>query len=181
MSNIVFPNNGISGEKIVINKFTIHDITDDYINWLNDKKLMEFSNQSFKEHRRASAINYLNSFKNSPNLFLKIITLNKLMIGTITYFYSPFHKTVDIGILIGKNSIKGKGYGTASWLTIVNWLKSLSSVKKITAGCLINNKKMINLIKKSDMQLESVKKKHELFNGDTIDVVLYSYFNESYV
>ena len=80
------------GNITVLESFQESDINDDYISWLNDKKIVRFSNQRFISHNRETSKSFFDSFTDSPNYFFKISDKNTMQsIGTITLYVNPNH------------------------------------------------------------------------------------------
>lgn len=172
-----FPTGGLEGSSVVLASFERRDITDFYIDWLNDKEVVKYSNQRFINHTHSSCSVYYESFLHSDNLFLKVLDKSDgTFIGTVTCFYAVPHFTVDVGILIGDKSRWGQGIGTDSWLTVIDWLRTRSCVRKITAGALDQNLAMINLFNKAGMELEAVREKQEYFEGQARDLLFFRLF-----
>ena len=172
-----FPKGGVEGRSVTLTLFERCDITDFYIDWLNDKEIVKFSNQRFINHTFSSCSVYYESFSGTNNLFLKVSDKNDgAFIGTVTCYYAAPHLTVDVGILIGDKTRWGKGVGSDIWLTIIDWLSKQSSVRKITAGALDQNLAMIRLFKKAGMELEAVKEKQEYFEGEARDLLFFRLF-----
>jgi len=169
----------IKGKHVVLSNFAEEDITDSYINWLNDSDVIKFSNQRFIKHDYLSCKKYFDSFNNSENLFISIkLTGSNKMIGTMTAYFSH-HQTVDVGIMIGEKSKWGKGYGSDAWKTLLQWLKENNNIRKITAGTLAINFEMLKLLEDSGMHLEAVRKSQEVVNGKAEDILLYAIFSEN--
>lgn len=167
----------LQSKNLVLRKFTQDDITEEYISWLNDKKLMQYSNQRFLDHSFQTSLNYLNKFKNTDNNFFAIINKeNKKLIGTITSYYFKEHKTVDVGILIGDKSISGSGYGKESWKLYIDHLSAQKNIRKITAGTLSCNISMLKLIEFSDMVPDGTRKNHEIVDNKLYDVLYFAKF-----
>lgn len=165
----------LHGKKVDLFPFEYNDITDTYIRWLNDPVVTQFSNQRFVKHDRDSCVRYLAAFDNSSNLFLSIRSReNGCSIGTMTVYYSPYHGTADVGLLIGERTIWGRGYGQDAWKTVVDWLSSHDAVRKVTAGTLTCNKAMIALMERSGMELEAVRKNQEIVAGQAVDLLYYA-------
>ena len=169
MNNFIF--NKLEGSLVELSLFTKNNITQDYISWLNDPNIMQYSNQRFVKHDRITCQNYLLSFKDTDNLFILIRTKkgNKA-IGTMTAFCNPHHGVVDFGILIGGITEWGKGYGQDAWNTLTSWALEIDGVRKITAGTLSCNFGMLKIIEKSGMFLEATKKKHEIVDNEEVNV-----------
>ena len=168
----------LSGNKVVLKPFLVADINDDYIGWLNDQYVVKFSNQRFLVHSMDSCLRYQASFEGTDNLFMSVrrLTDNEL-IGTLTAYVASNHGTVDMGIMIGNQSIWGMGYGLDTWITMANWLLGRQDIRKLTAGTLACNLGMITLMERSGMILEATRKAQEIVEGCPVDVLYYAKFN----
>lgn len=157
-------------------KFTKKFITKDYIGWLNDKMLMKYSENRHTSHDIKSCKKYLESFKNTNNKFFAIIdSKNFEYVGTITAMIDNKNKTADIGVLIGKGNY---GYGFLAWKAMMNFLYK-KKIRKITGGCMINNRAMLKIFKKSKMCLEYIKKKQVLYKKNKpVDIAVYYKFKK---
>ena len=102
----------IIGKKTILKKFLISDINSVYISWLNNKKLLRYSNNRFNQHTRKNLKNFYLKMQRKNKLFLKILTINEnKFIGTMTAYINPYHRHANIGILIGNNKFSKRGYG----------------------------------------------------------------------
>lgn len=170
----------LKGLKVLLTVLEESDITDTYIDWLNDPEVVRFSNQRFVMHDRASCLEYLASFAGTDNLFLNVRRLdNQQAIGTITAYVSKNHGTADVGILIGEKYVWGQGYGQDAWNTLTNWLIEQDIIRKITAGTLSCNRGMITLMERSEMTLEAVRYAQEVVDGQPEDILLYAKFSDT--
>ncbi|MBT6170500.1 MAG: GNAT family N-acetyltransferase [Flavobacteriaceae bacterium] len=160
----------LEGSLVELSLFTENDITQDYITWLNDSSVMQFSNQRFVKHDLITCQNYLSSFKNTDNLFILIKTKREnKAIGTMNAYVNAHHGVVDFGILIGNKAQWGKGYGQDAWNTLTSWVLEIDGVRKITAGTLSCNFGMLKLLERSGMSLEATKKKQEVIDNKVFD------------
>lgn len=168
----------LDGDKTVLSAFAAEDITHDYVSWLNDPEVVKFSNQRFRTHTHASCAAYLASFENTGNLFLKIGKKpGGVSVGTMTAYYSAAHRTVDVGIMVGRRSEWGRGLGLDAWNTLMTWLLGLDSVRKVTAGTMRCNEAMVRLMERSGMSLEAVRPQQELLDGTPQDLLYYGRFS----
>jgi len=169
----------LTGEKISLRTFTESNITEEYINWLNDPDVVRYSNQRFILHTRESCLQYLSSFVSSANIFLAVNSLsNGKMIGTITAYLAVPHSTADIGILIGNKRCWGNGLGCDAWTTLLNYLLSERNIRKVTGGTLKCNIGMIRIMEKSGMHLEAIRKGQEIVEGEAQDALYYAKFRD---
>jgi RimJ/RimL family protein N-acetyltransferase len=170
----IFP---LYGEKVCLEIFSPENISEEYISWLNDKEVTQFSNQRFKNHTFITSVNYYNSFNGTDNIFLSIKKIdNKKMIGTMTMYFSTNHGVVDLGIMIGNKNMSGRGLGSDAWCGLVQTLSDRKIVRKITAGALRSNVPMIKLMNKSGMHLEATKRYHEIYQGRPEDILYFAKF-----
>ena len=170
----------LEGILVKLSQFKESDISKTYISWLNDPKVVQYSNQRFIKHNFLSCQNYFNTFVDSDNLFLAITDkVDGRTIGTMTVYYNRHHGVADVGIMIGDVSKWGKGYGKDAWNLFISWALKQNSVRKVTAGTLACNNGMINLIEKSGMHLEATRKSHEIVNSKAEDMLLYAIFSEN--
>ncbi len=169
----------LHGEKVLLRPFSVKDIDEAYIGWLNDPDVVRFSNQRFLKHDRESSLRYLSSFDGTSNLFMSIRMLSDdRQIGTMTAYISVHHGTVDVGIMIGAKSVWGEGYGQDAWNTFVNWLLRQKEIRKLTAGTLACNYSMIKLMERSGMTLEGVRHAQEIVEDQPINMLYYAKFSD---
>lgn len=165
----------LRGELVDIRVFGPDDITDAYVGWLNDPVVVRYSNQRFRTHDRQSCADYLSTFAGSDNLFLSVRRRDTgQAIGTMTVYFSRYHRTADVGIMIGASDAWGRGYGQDAWSTVVNWLAGRAGMRKVTAGALASNVPMIRLMERAGMVREAVRARQELMDGEPVDIVLYA-------
>ncbi len=165
------------GKNVKLCVFTADHINNNYIDWLNDSQVVKYSNQRFKQHNLDSCSTYLQSFKNTENLFLAIhLKDSNNFIGTMTAYYSIPHKVVDIGLMIGDRNCWGKRIGQEAWKILMNFMLETKKVRKVTGGTLSCNQGMISIMKKTGMQLDGKRIKHELVNDIPMDILYFSKF-----
>jgi len=90
-------------------KFTEKFITKEYISWLNNKKINQFSEQRYFSHNYKSCLNFLNQNIDNGNLFFAVVDTKKNKhIGNIIAVLDKKNSTCEIRILIGH---QGQWYG----------------------------------------------------------------------
>lgn len=168
------------GDKTVLRPFTLDDINETYLGWLNDPEVVRFSNQRFRSHDRETSLRYLETFEASDNLFVCVRRRDdQVQLGTLTAYVAKPHGTVDVGIMIGDKSVWGQGYGQDAWNTLTAWLLSRDDIRKLTAGALACNFGMVKLMQRSGMRLEATRKAQEIVDGQAQDILLYARFSDS--
>lgn len=171
--------NPLPGKLVLLAPFTLADISAEYIAWLNDPIVVRYSNQRFMQHTEASCRRYFESFTNTPNLFLSIrMRADNLAVGTMTAYVSPHHGTVDIGIMVGRSSVWGRGVGQDAWETLLNWFLAQPKIRKVTAGAMRANVAMIRIMERSGMMHESTRGEQELLDGVPQDLLYFAKFRD---
>jgi [ribosomal protein S5]-alanine N-acetyltransferase len=167
----------IDGANVKLNLFTESNITDDYLNWLNDPAVVKYSNQRFTQHTHQTSSDYLQTFVNSENLFLAIyLKENEKFVGTMSVYISTAHETADIGIMIGDRTCWRIGVGGDAWKTILNWLIDVVRVRKVTGGTLRCNAGMVNILINSGMHSDGLSIAQELVEGKAQDILYFAKF-----
>lgn len=170
----------LQGRDVELRHFTDDHINNDYLKWLNDPEVVRYSNQRFKTHDHVSSYAYLESFRGTGNLFLAIhVKQSGLFVGTMTAYFSPPHKTVDIGILLGNKDFWGQGIGRDAWETLMSYLLGFDCVRKVTGGTLRCNAGMVNIMVKAGMQPDGVRVAQELVNNNPQDILYFARFKNA--
>jgi RimJ/RimL family protein N-acetyltransferase len=160
--------------------FQAADINVSYLAWLNDSEVTRFSNQRFYEHTAASCAAYLASFEGSSNSFLLIEKVeDQLPIGTVTVYRNTQHGTADIGLMVGDRRCWGQGYGLEAWQAVMGAVLAEVGIRKVTGGTARPNRAMVRIMEQSRMELEAVRVRQELIDGQPVDLLYYALFADS--
>ncbi len=172
----------IKTRRLRITPFTEKHLTQRYVDWLNNKALMRFSEQRHKTHSMETCRKYWRSFEGTPHFFWAIETAVDGIghIGNINAYLDSRNQLADIGILIGEPRAAGRGLGAEAWAGVSDYLFQSAGVRKLTAGTLANNVPMCNLARKSGMKSDGKREKHFLFEGRETDVVYFAMFRDNW-
>ena len=165
--------------EILIRRFDESDITQSYVDWLNDPVVTRYSQQRHMQHTYETCSNYYKSFQGSANCFLAIeLKSTGKMIGTATVYKDMINRVADVGLMIGDRTAWGKGYGSESWKVILEELMEDTTIDKITAGTLRANQGMLKILNKSPLKEEAVRCRQEIVEGKRIDSILFAWHRE---
>lgn len=146
-------------------------VTAQHIAWLNDKRLMRYSEQRHRRHTMATQKYYLNGL--SPDgmtpAFIWLVRDLADDVGTITAHIDPPNNVANMGILI---AFPGRGYGVHAWRKAMGWLRA-KGVRKVECGCMRSNAAMINLATKAGMTPEGKVPGHFMLDGKPEDMLLF--------
>jgi RimJ/RimL family protein N-acetyltransferase len=179
----VFLSGEIVTKRLRIVPFSERHLTQRYIGWLNDRDLLKYSEQRHKVHTRETCQAYLATFRESDNKFWAIEECleGHGHIGTMTAYIDSRNDVADIGILLGERGVQGRGYALEAWLGVCAWLFDVQRVRKVSAGTLSVNVRMLRIMELSSMLPDGVRKRHIIWNGVAVDVVHMALFQESFV
>jgi RimJ/RimL family protein N-acetyltransferase len=165
------------GRAVWLRPFEAADLTDTYVDWLNDPQAVRYSNQRFVRHSRESCARHLASFRGGPNQFFSLrLQSDDRAIGSMTAHRAPNHGTADVGIFVGDTSVWGQGHGQDAWDTLLAWLLQQPGMRKVTASTLECNLGMRRLAEGSGMQLEGVRRDQELVDSRPWAILHYARF-----
>jgi len=169
----------IESKRLTLVPLTEERITPKYVAWLNDKELMQYSEQRHKSHSMVSCLTYLHSFKQTPNLFYAIVAHDVDLghVGNIIVYRDLPNAVAELSILIGEKCAHGQGFGLEAWQCMIDYLFA-DGVRKITAGTMSKNIAMLRIFEKSGMHIEGRRQQQLLCHGELVDYVLSAIFNE---
>lgn len=171
----------IKTKRLALKSFDKKYLTEQYVAWLNDPVVTQFSRQRHTEHTLEECKAYYRTFENSDNLFIAVIYQEgrrDVHIGNLTVTVDKLNSTADIAILIGDRRLWGKGIGFEAWRAISSYLLEELSIRKVTGGCYSTNLAMKKIMLNSGMAPDGIRKDHILVNGSPIDIEHYALFNE---
>lgn len=145
------------------------------VGWLNHPDVVRFSEQRHRTHNIQSQVNYFNSIVHG-NRYVGIY-LGKLLIGTMTATFDKPNSIANIGIMLGEKSQWGHGYGQEAWSSFCDELFR-EGVRKIEAGCMSINYRMMGICQHYGMVEEGRQDKHFVFGEGFTDLVHWGKFNE---
>lgn len=156
-------------------------LTERYVRWLNDPETVRFSEQRHRRHDLAGCAAYAASFAESDDLFLAIEAADPSLehVGNITVAVDRPNQSADVSILIGEAAVRGTGIGTAAWCGIVDWLLGPGGMRRVSAGTMARNNRMLALMRRSAMTTEAVRPRAFLLDGAEVDLVLAARFADS--
>lgn len=172
----------IETKRLTIIPFSEKYLTSKYTSWLNDPKVMRYSEHRFKKHTRKSCSAFMNSFKGTPNVFWAITAKDPKTghIGNLTTYVTLAHCVANIGIMIGERKAWGKGYGTEACKAMCDYLFSKAGIRKIEMGTLSVNLPMLAIMRKLGMADDGLRIKQCIFEGKETDMVYMSLFSKHY-
>jgi RimJ/RimL family protein N-acetyltransferase len=113
----------LNAENVKLRQLKPSDVTEQYINWLNNTEINQFLEVRTSIPRLIEQKEYVESCINSIDTFmLGIFSSKDELIGSTTLRNLPMN-TISVGLMIGEKSNHGKGIGKQVILLIANWAK----------------------------------------------------------
>jgi ribosomal-protein-alanine N-acetyltransferase len=129
--------------------FTSRHITDEYISWLNDPKLMRYSEQRHRTHTWESCCDYVWSMEHD---ILWAVFHGDEHVGNISAHTDRNNQVADISILIGRPE---RGIGTKALGLACEELKK-REIRLLTLGMMYDNDAMLKIALKNDFTIYGV-------------------------
>jgi RimJ/RimL family protein N-acetyltransferase len=155
------------------------DVTNAYVEWLNNTEINRYLESRFQEHSLDSTKSFVESMIQSPNNLLfgiRSLALERhvgnIKVGPIDYH----HGLAEIGLMIGDREAWGKGIATDAITAVSNVSRYQLGIRKVTAGCYASNLGSSKAFQRAGFMIEAVRKDHFLLDGVTEDLLLLAKF-----
>lgn len=148
------------------------------VDWLNNPKVVQFSEQRHRPHTLASCQRYVNSFQAGSQIWAIHLVADNRHIGNITAVLDRPNNVSELGILIGDVKMWGNGYATEAWLAATEWSldKDGGNVRKLSGGCMKTNEAMLKVLRKTGFTFECERPAHFLFGSSPIACIYFARF-----
>lgn len=171
----------IETERLIIRLFKKEDITQEYVQALNDDSIINLTESRYKKWSHDEAVKYVEEKGNIPGgstLIGIFIKDTKKHIGNIRlHSFSQFNKRVEIGILIWDRKQWGKGYATEAMQAVSDYIFNILKFHKICAEYYILNKGSEAMFKKLKFKKEGVLRDHFFVENKFVDAVRVAKYN----
>ena len=152
---------------VYLKELTKKDVTQKYVNWMNDYEVHKFTEQKYKKHNLKDVKKFIIEKKKSKNEFLYGIYIKKnkehignIKLGPINYI----HKFADISYFIGNKDMWCKNYTSLAIKKIIKIAKK-KGLKKLQAGLLEMNIGSKRVLEKNNFKLEGTLKSQILYKN----------------
>ena len=148
------------------------DFTKEYLDWFDDKDIVEFSDNQYRKFTRKSQLEYIKRLKKDDSYNLYGIFYKKKHIGNILLGpINEIHKRAEISYMIGDKNFWGVGVGSHFISLIITIVKENLKLKKLCASCASKNIGSKKVLIKNNFKIEGRRKKHVLYNGKWQDTL----------
>lgn len=164
----------LKSENFSLSTMTAADVTDEYISWLNDKKINQFLEVRHKVPTREEGIAFVQKFDQKSSFMFAIReNINQKMIGTITLSVDLYNKTASYGYLIGDCNFWGSKAAVEAISLLLNFAFDEIKLRKVTGGAYLGNIGSIFNFKKMGFVQEGRLRAAGVIDEKEVDILLF--------
>lgn len=172
----------IKTPRLILRSFGENDVTQRYVEWLNNKDTNRYLESRFQIQNIKSVKSWVSTTNADPTRFLLGIFKNTEHIGNITfYMIEHIHKTLRVGITIGCDSLRQQGYASEALKAALNYIFGEMLFDRVEAGIYQGNTSSVNLFCNVGFHHEATFKNRLHFEGAFIDMLLFVIFKNEYL
>jgi ribosomal-protein-alanine N-acetyltransferase len=158
----------IETERLVLRNMTLDDVSQDYVNWLNDPEINKYLSCANTVQTKESCLTYVQSYEGRNDRALIGIFLkdHDLHIGNLTISSIDWHNKIgDIGISIGRKELMGKGFAKEALNGIMRFFFNQLGLHRLQAGVNALNLRSLKLFIKCGFKIEGLLRESNYING----------------
>jgi RimJ/RimL family protein N-acetyltransferase len=157
------------GRRLHLRRLEAGDVGAAYLRWMNDPNVTRFLESRFRPWTQADLIAFVEADLKAKSAisFAVCINADDRHIGNIriSKFDAP-HLNGSVGLLIGEDDCRGKGYGTEAIELTCHYAFETLRLHRLTAGCYDTNKASIAAFLKAGFEEEG-RQRDRWMDGDT--------------
>ena len=153
---------------VTLDLFQPDDVTENYVRWLNDESVMQFTEARFEAHEQEKARAYVAASNEGNRARLwRIVADDFGHIGNIRLSdVNWHHRRASVAILIGDKRAWGHGFGRRA-VALASWYAlHVVELHKLTAGMYEQNLGSIRAFEHVGYHREALLHRHYLLNGN---------------
>lgn len=170
----------LSGKKVNLRELRSEDVTEDYVNWMNDFEVVRFTESRFIRHDLECIKKYVRTFEENQNSVLlgifskqENLHLGNIKLGPINWR----HKIADIGLILGRKTFWRQGLATEAIILLCQYAFAGLRLHKLTSACYFSNKGSVCSFQKAGFTQEGLRKKHVASESGWEDVIEFGKIN----
>lgn len=171
------------GDKVYLRALEAADVSDDYLDWLHDEEVTRYLETGrFPTSREELAVYVQRASAAPDNLAFAIVERQTdLHVGNVALNNINWvHRTADTGVMIGRKTSRGKGYGFEAWSLLIAYAFDRLNLRKIVAGVVTGNDSSEALLRRLGFQQEGTFRAQVFADGAFRDTVRFGMFREEF-
>jgi RimJ/RimL family protein N-acetyltransferase len=173
----------LKGKKIYLTILSERDVSDNYVNWLNDKEVCRDNSHATFPNTHSKTISYIRRLEKSKDEVAFAIRWkrNDAHIGNIAMKkIDIINRSAELAIIIGDKKYWGKGVGSEAYQLLLEYGFNTLNLNRISSGQTISNTGMIRVCEKMGMKKEGKLREVLYKNGEYLDAAIYSILKKEY-
>lgn len=173
----------LTGSKIYLSPLTKEDITEEYIQWLNDKEVCAGNSHATFPNNYSKTLSYVESVSQSKKdlVFAVRWKKNNLHIGNASIQNIDYiNRTAEMAIIIGNKKYWNKGVSTEILSLLIEYGFRTLNLHRITTGTPVTNTGGIRISEKNGLKKEGILREVLFKNGKYTDVAIFSILEKEY-
>ena len=166
----------LNGSNVLLRKLTVQHVSQEYVNWLNDKEVTEFLEVRHIQQTLGSITEFISEIANDGSRYMFAIyskDSNQHIGNGSVLMINHIHQTFDIGYLIGNKTFWGTSAGYETCLLLLSFAFDTLNLRKCFSGVYSNHVMSRFMMRKIGFIHEATLKDHLLFNGKSVDEIYY--------
>ena len=163
-------------EQIFLKVLNLSDVTEPYVDWLNDYEVTKFTEQKYFNHTLQSTKTFVSQKYDSESDLLFGMYVDGTHIGNIKLGPIKFeHMSAEVSYFIGDKRFWSRGIASKCVESIVQLAVMELGIRKINAGYYENNVGSAKVLQKCGFVVEGIKVSDVIFENKRINSVLVGY------
>jgi len=155
-------------ERLVLRNMSSHDVSQDYVDWLNEPEINKYLSCSNTLQTMESCFAYVQSYEGRKDKALFGIFLKDegLHIGNLTFSEIDWRARVGtIGISVGRTECMGRGYGREALSAVMNYSFRELNLHRLQAGVVETNLNSLKLFLGCGFRVEGLLRDYDMTFG----------------
>jgi len=173
----------LSGTSIYLRALESDDLTDAYLQWLNDAEVCAGNGHAIFPNSRKKMQDYFDSTHDSATQVVMAIIAknNDRHIGNVSLQEIDWiSRSASFAIIIGDKKFWGKGAGTEAGHLVIDLAFTRLNLQRVQCGTLSSNAAMQKLASSLGMKREGVRRNALYKSGRYVDVIEYGLLREEH-
>lgn len=158
----------ITTERLVLRNLEPHDITQDYVDWLNDPEVNKYLSHRGSFQTTNSCADYILSFQGKSDCAVIGIfdRLNQDHIGNMTYSRIDWdRKYAVVGIGVGRKAYWGKGFASEAFQSFIQFSFQQLHLHRLQAHIAAKNIDSLKFFLRNYFKIEGLLRDGEYLDG----------------
>lgn len=176
----------ITTKRLVLRDIELSDISDEYINWLNDFETNKFLEIRLQKQTREHVEEYIKNKLENIHISQHFGVYDQSgtrLVGTVTMpTINWHHKFSDLSFVIGHPDAQGRGYATEALQQIIDYAFKVLKLEKLWAGYYDGHIASQRIFEKLGFEIEGrIRGKYLKYDNSRCDHILVGKLKEDFV